>query len=188
MNRYVIPAAAAVMVAACVPFLGRPHTPPAPAAAAAVPVCPAPQHPLLGPVDHHVRYQLRLRRTLAAQASRSTERAAPPRAVEKAAPTVTPTPAVVVSPDGGGGAASPTGFDAWVSSSEARYIVWRESRGSCTVVNSSGHGGRWQFDVVTWISNGGGKYASAAQYATCHEQDLIAYVTWQRRGWSPWAL
>jgi hypothetical protein len=46
--------------------------------------------------------------------------------------------------------------------------------------------GGMQFDLGTWRSNGGLRYASYPHYATPHEQLRVAYATWQRRGWYPW--
>lgn len=77
----------------------------------------------------------------------------------------------------------------WLNTKTAKYVVWKESRGQCHVVNpSSGTGGKWQFMPTTWRSNGGGKYARRAQFATCHQQDVIAHLLWRRRGWQPWGL
>lgn len=83
--------------------------------------------------------------------------------------------------------AAPAGFEAWLASPTGQRISWRESRNRCDITNPTGkYQGKWQFDTATWLSNGGGKYAPHAHLATCHEQDLIAYATWQRRGWQPW--
>ena len=46
--------------------------------------------------------------------------------------------------------------------------------------------GGMQFDLGTWRSNGGSRYAAYPHQATPHEQLKVAYVTWQRRGWWPW--
>ena len=66
-------------------------------------------------------------------------------------------------------------------------IQTRESKHEPTVVNSSsGDGGLYQFAVGTWDANGGGAYASNAQYATVAEQDQVAYNTYIHYGWTPW--
>jgi hypothetical protein len=46
--------------------------------------------------------------------------------------------------------------------------------------------GGMQFDLQTWYSNGGGRYARYPHWASPHTQLLIAYNTWRRRGWQPW--
>lgn len=83
--------------------------------------------------------------------------------------------------------AAPTGFAAWLASPTSKRVSWRESNNRCDITNPTGkYQGKWQFDTATWLSNGGGKYAPHAHLATCHEQDLVAYATWKRRGWAPW--
>lgn len=62
-----------------------------------------------------------------------------------------------------------------------------ESNGDPTAVNpSSGDGGLYQFNVGTWLANGGGQFASAAQYASVAAQDTVAYWTWKADGFAPW--
>jgi hypothetical protein len=51
---------------------------------------------------------------------------------------------------------------------------------------SSGDGGLYQFNVNTWLSNGGGQYAPNAQSATPAQQTQIAEQTQAADGWSPW--
>jgi resuscitation-promoting factor RpfA len=46
--------------------------------------------------------------------------------------------------------------------------------------------GGMQFDLPTWRANGGFRYARYPHHATPHEQLLVAYMTWKRRGWHPW--
>jgi len=48
--------------------------------------------------------------------------------------------------------------------------------------------GGMQFDIGTWLSNGGGRYAPRADLAAPHDQLVVAYHTWQARGWSPWPV
>jgi hypothetical protein len=43
-----------------------------------------------------------------------------------------------------------------------------------------------QFDTATWLGNGGGRYAIEANLASPLDQLLVAYRTWQARGWAPW--
>lgn len=62
-----------------------------------------------------------------------------------------------------------------------------ESGGNPSAVNpSSGDGGLYQFAVGTWLGNGGGQFAPAAQDAPVWAQDTVAYWTWQHDGFSPW--
>lgn len=58
--------------------------------------------------------------------------------------------------------------------------------GAWTADTGNGYTGGMQFDSGTWLSNGGGQFASEAYLATPLEQLLVAYRTWQSRGWSPW--
>lgn len=58
-----------------------------------------------------------------------------------------------------------------------------ESGGDYTVVNSSGHGGAYQFDQGTWEAYGGtGSPASAAP----EEQDAVAANAYAQAGTAPW--
>ncbi len=52
--------------------------------------------------------------------------------------------------------------------------------------SGAGYYGGMQFDITTWLGNGGGTYASRPDYAAPAEQLRVAYRTWQSRGWSPW--
>ena len=62
-----------------------------------------------------------------------------------------------------------------------------ESNGEPGVVNaSSGDGGLFQFNVGTWLANGGGQFAPRAELATVAEQDTVAAWTWQADGFAPW--
>lgn len=62
-----------------------------------------------------------------------------------------------------------------------------ESGGDPTAVNpSSGDSGLYQFNVGTWLANGGGQFASQALYATVAQQDTVAYWTWRNDGFQPW--
>jgi hypothetical protein len=47
----------------------------------------------------------------------------------------------------------------------------------------NGYYGGMQFSLSTWASNGG---SGRPDLVTPAEQLRIAYLTWQRRGWSPW--
>lgn len=59
--------------------------------------------------------------------------------------------------------------------------------GAWDAIDPSGtYFGGMQFDIGTWLSNGGGQFASRADWASPVEQLIIAFHTWQARGWSPW--
>lgn len=58
--------------------------------------------------------------------------------------------------------------------------------GAWTSNTGNGYYGGLQYDVGTWLSNGGGRFASTADQATPAQQLLVAYWTWQARGWTPW--
>jgi resuscitation-promoting factor RpfC len=66
-------------------------------------------------------------------------------------------------------------------------IIWNESRGDPTAVNSSsGAGGLFQFLPSSWVAYGGLKYASLPEYASVSEQWDIALTAQAESGWTPW--
>jgi hypothetical protein len=78
-------------------------------------------------------------------------------------------------------------FAVWLSSPTAVKVSWRESKNTCNITNPSGkYQGKWQMDDSFWRSYGGLKYASDPQFASCGEQDQVAYHGWIARGWQPW--
>lgn len=58
--------------------------------------------------------------------------------------------------------------------------------GAWNANTGNGYTGGMQFDTGTWLGNGGGVYAPEAYLATPHDQLVVAYHTWQARGWQPW--
>lgn len=58
--------------------------------------------------------------------------------------------------------------------------------GSWHANTGNGFYGGMQFDRGTWLSNGGGRFAPLAHLTTPHNQLVVAYTTWRRRGWYPW--
>jgi Transglycosylase-like domain len=93
------------------------------------------------------------------------------------APSMSPTTSTTSAPATSGGSNSAI----W------SCIISHESGGDPTAVNpSSGDGGLFQFNVNTWLSNGGGQYAPNAQSATPAQQWAIAIATQAADGWSPW--
>ena len=78
-------------------------------------------------------------------------------------------------------------FEVWVNSPTAKYVKKVESHNNCKSTGGKGkYQGTWQVSAGFWQSYGGLKYASKASKATCNEQDLVAYMGWLARGWSPW--
>ena len=61
-----------------------------------------------------------------------------------------------------------------------------ESSGNWAIDTGNGFYGGLQFDSGTWLSNGGGAYASRADLATRAQQIAIASKVEAARGWSPW--
>ena len=61
-----------------------------------------------------------------------------------------------------------------------------ESGGNWHINTGNGYYGGLQFSYGTWLSNGGGKYASRADRATKAEQIVVAERLLDARGWSPW--
>lgn len=76
-------------------------------------------------------------------------------------------------------------FSVWRASATARKVVRLESGGSCTVVSGPYHG-EWQMTVGLWKGHGGLVFASAPEFASCGQQDVVAYRIWVEQGWSPW--
>jgi LysM repeat protein len=61
-----------------------------------------------------------------------------------------------------------------------------ESGGNWHINTGNGYYGGLQFNYSTWLSNGGGKYASRADRATKAEQIAVAEHLLDARGWAPW--
>jgi len=62
-----------------------------------------------------------------------------------------------------------------------------ESTNNWSINTGNGYYGGLQFDIGTWLSNGGGQYAPRADLATKEQQIAIAENTAASRGTSPWA-
>jgi hypothetical protein len=58
--------------------------------------------------------------------------------------------------------------------------------GSWTSNTGNGYYGGMQFSSSSWLSNGGGQYASRADLASPFEQLMVAYHYWRSSGWGPW--
>jgi uncharacterized protein YabE (DUF348 family) len=62
-----------------------------------------------------------------------------------------------------------------------------ESTNNWSINTGNGYYGGLQFDMGTWLSNGGGQYAPRADLATREQQIAVAETTAASRGTSPWA-
>ncbi len=62
-----------------------------------------------------------------------------------------------------------------------------ESTNNWSINTGNGYYGGLQFDIGTWLSNGGGAYAPRADLATRAQQIAVAETTYASRGLSPWA-
>ncbi len=65
-------------------------------------------------------------------------------------------------------------------------IAQCESGQRWNINTGNGYYGGLQFDIPTWLSNGGGKYAPRADLATKAQQIEIANVLYSHRGLKPW--
>jgi uncharacterized protein YabE (DUF348 family) len=63
-----------------------------------------------------------------------------------------------------------------------------ESGGNWHINTGNGYYGGLQFDSGTWLSNGGGAYASRADLATREQQIAVADRIYASRGSSPWPV
>jgi len=63
-----------------------------------------------------------------------------------------------------------------------------EAGGNWSEDTGNGFFGGVQFDLGTWIRNGGLRYATRADLATREEQIAIASVTQSRQGWGAWPV
>ena len=66
-------------------------------------------------------------------------------------------------------------------------IAQCESTGNWSINTGNGYYGGLQFDIGTWLSNGGGAYAPRADLASKSQQIDIANRVYASRGLSPWA-
>lgn len=66
-------------------------------------------------------------------------------------------------------------------------IATCESTNNWSINTGNGYYGGLQFDIGTWLANGGGQYAPRADLATREQQIAVAETTYASRGMSPWA-
>ena len=117
--------------------------------------------------------------------------------VETGSSVVTPAVAAQVTVGGKDRPATPaatpaaganTGAAAPAMSNTAMWdaIAQCESGGNWAINTGNGYYGGLQFDIGTWISNGGGAYAPNASLATKAQQIAIANKVYAQRGLGPW--
>jgi hypothetical protein len=82
-------------------------------------------------------------------------------------------------------AAAPAPTGGWSVNWDA--IAACESGNNWSINTGNGYYGGLQFDIGTWLSNGGGGYAPRADLATKDQQIAIAERVYAARGLSPWA-
>jgi uncharacterized protein YabE (DUF348 family) len=84
--------------------------------------------------------------------------------------------------------AANTGAAAPAMMNEAMWdkIAQCESTGNWSINSGNGYYGGLQFDIQTWIGNGGGAYAPNASLASKAQQIDIANRVYAQRGLSPW--
>jgi len=112
--------------------------------------------------------------------------AATPARAAAAAPAAAPAPAADPAPAPAADpapAAAPSG--GWSVNWDA--IARCESTNNWSINTGNGYYGGLQFDIGTWLSNGGGEYAPRADLATRDQQIAIAERVYASRGLSPWA-
>jgi uncharacterized protein YabE (DUF348 family) len=85
-------------------------------------------------------------------------------------------------------APQPTSTDAPTMMNEAMWdkIAQCESSGNWAANTGNGYYGGLQFDVSSWIANGGGQYAPNASLATKAQQIAVANTYYAKAGLSPW--
>jgi uncharacterized protein YabE (DUF348 family) len=103
--------------------------------------------------------------------------AAAPAAQQSAAPDPAPAPAPA--------APAPSNSSGWSVNWDA--IAKCESTNNWSINTGNGYYGGLQFDIGTWLSNGGGAYAPRADLATKDQQIAIAEKVYAARGLQPWA-
>ena len=117
----------------------------------------------------------------AAQAAQSTSAsyAAPVAAASTSAATTTTAAADTSGASGD--------VAAWANSSKAMSVKSCESGNNYSTNTGNGYYGAWQFDIPSWLANGGGAYAATPDQAPAWAQDQVAYNYYQSAGWGPWS-
>lgn len=108
-----------------------------------------------------------------------------PAPVKVVIPTPAPAPAASATPSPSQPAATPpapTGGLNWDA------VAACESGGNWAINTGNGFYGGLQFDIGTWMSNGGGAYASRPDLASRDAQIAVATRLYNARGSSPWPV
>lgn len=81
-----------------------------------------------------------------------------------------------------------TGASAPAMSNEAMWdaIAQCESTGNWSINTGNGYYGGLQFDIPSWLANGGGAYAPNASLATKAQQIAVANTYYAKAGLGPW--
>ena len=106
------------------------------------------------------------------------------------APTAAPDPAPAAAPEPAPApdpapAPAPSSSGGWSVNWDA--IATCESGNNWSINTGNGYYGGLQFDIGTWLSNGGGQFAPRADLASKDQQIQIAERVYAARGLSPWA-
>jgi hypothetical protein len=92
------------------------------------------------------------------------------------APSPRPAPSPAPAPVSGGGGLNWDGVAAC------------ESGGNWSINTGNGYYGGLQFDISTWLNNGGGAYASRPDLASKAQQISVATALYQKAGSAPWPV
>lgn len=108
--------------------------------------------------------------------------------VEVSRKTVTPAVATVVHVGTKSTVSSSSNAPAKVGANGVNWdgVAQCESGQRWNINTGNGYYGGLQFDIGTWLGNGGGKYAPRADLATKAQQIEIANVVYSHRGLQPW--
>ena len=74
----------------------------------------------------------------------------------------------------------------WAAGAGPLRVRMCESGNTYTINTGNGYYGAWQFDLPSWLANGGGAYAATPDQASAAAQDQVAYNYYQSAGWGPW--
>ena len=111
----------------------------------------------------------------------STQTLAPVTQVVKVGTKAKPVVAAAPAPAAGSAPVSTSGLN-WDA------VAACESGGNWSINTGNGYYGGLQFNISTWISNGGGAYAARADLATRAQQIAVATNLYNARGSSPWPV
>ncbi len=109
-----------------------------------------------------------------------------------ATPDPTPTASSSSSSTASSSSSSSSSSSAAVPAGNSSGVNWDaiancESTNNWSINTGNGYYGGLQFDLGTWLSNGGGAYASRPDLATREQQIAIANKVYAARGLEPWA-